>query len=209
MIARDDVLLALSNSGGTAELAAVIAHAARYSVPLIAVTANADSPLAEAAETGSRLAEAIPENTGIRKVGNRVPYGGGGAQVACGPLEPFRNGARNPGRHFRILGDQLDEHVFGNAEHGQRLIGHDGGGPRRLAQQRQFTKLIITPQGRDIGRPVGGFQNNIRGPAEYDVRGLADFTLTDNHLARIVDMAVRGKGQQLEAGAVHALEKRD
>ncbi len=49
MIARGDALLALSNSGGTVELAPVIAHAARYSVPLIAVTANADSPLAEAA----------------------------------------------------------------------------------------------------------------------------------------------------------------
>ena len=49
MIARGDAVLALSNSGGTAELAAVIAHAARSSVPVIAVTANADSPLAEAA----------------------------------------------------------------------------------------------------------------------------------------------------------------
>ncbi|MCY3671829.1 MAG: SIS domain-containing protein, partial [Alphaproteobacteria bacterium] len=55
MIARDDVLLALSNSGGTVELAAVIAHAARYSVPLIAVTANADSPLAEGQRLGCTL----------------------------------------------------------------------------------------------------------------------------------------------------------
>ena len=57
MIARGDVLLALSNSGGTAELAAVIAHAARSSVPLIAVTANADSPLAGAA----RLSMVLPQ----------------------------------------------------------------------------------------------------------------------------------------------------
>lgn len=56
MIARSDVLLAFSNSGGTAELAAVIAHSARSSVPLIAVTANADSPLAGAA----RLAVVLP-----------------------------------------------------------------------------------------------------------------------------------------------------
>ncbi len=56
MIARGDVLLALSNSGGTAELAAVIAYAARSSVPLIAVTANADSPLAGAA----RLSVVLP-----------------------------------------------------------------------------------------------------------------------------------------------------
>ena len=56
MIARGDALLALSNSGGTAELAAVIAHAARSSVPLVAVTANADSPLAGAA----RLSVVLP-----------------------------------------------------------------------------------------------------------------------------------------------------
>ncbi len=49
MIARGDVVLALSNSGSTAELAAVVAHAARSSVPLIAVTARTDSPLAGAA----------------------------------------------------------------------------------------------------------------------------------------------------------------
>ncbi len=60
MIARGDVVLALSNSGGTAELAAVVAHAARSSVPLVALTARADSPLAEAARLALVL-PAVPE----------------------------------------------------------------------------------------------------------------------------------------------------
>jgi arabinose-5-phosphate isomerase len=49
MIARGDALLALSNSGNTAELADVVAYAARLSIPIIAITARAPSTLADAA----------------------------------------------------------------------------------------------------------------------------------------------------------------
>ena len=50
MITRDDVLLVLSHSGKTAELQAVIAYARRFHIPLVAMTSNADSPLARAAD---------------------------------------------------------------------------------------------------------------------------------------------------------------
>ena len=50
MITRDDVLLVLSHSGKTAELQAVIAYARRFHIPLVAMTSNADSPLAQAAD---------------------------------------------------------------------------------------------------------------------------------------------------------------
>ncbi|MFN4089929.1 MAG: SIS domain-containing protein [Alphaproteobacteria bacterium] len=49
MITRRDAVLALSNSGGTVELADLVAHAARIGIPLVAMTARAASPLAEAA----------------------------------------------------------------------------------------------------------------------------------------------------------------
>ncbi len=49
MITRQDAVLALSNSGATAELANLLAHAARIEIPVVAVTGRADSPLAEAA----------------------------------------------------------------------------------------------------------------------------------------------------------------
>ncbi len=65
MIARGDVVLALSNSGETAELADIIAHSRRYGIALIGVSCKADSTLlrqsdlaivlpaaAEACETG-------------------------------------------------------------------------------------------------------------------------------------------------------------
>ena len=50
MIAPGDVVLALSNSGGTPELAAIIAYTRRFRIPLVAVTAGAGSALAEAAD---------------------------------------------------------------------------------------------------------------------------------------------------------------
>jgi arabinose-5-phosphate isomerase len=49
MITRDDVLLAISNSGETAELLLLIPHVSRLGVPLIAITGNAKSNLARAA----------------------------------------------------------------------------------------------------------------------------------------------------------------
>lgn len=49
MITDKDALLALSNSGETAELADLVAYTKRFAIPLIAVTARTDSALARAA----------------------------------------------------------------------------------------------------------------------------------------------------------------
>src|SRR5512134_3293253 len=45
MITRDDVLLAVSNSGETSEVLLLIPHVSRLGVPLIAVTGNPKSNL--------------------------------------------------------------------------------------------------------------------------------------------------------------------
>ena len=50
MIGQDDVILALSKSGETKELADMIGYAKRYSIPLIGMTAKADSTLGRAAD---------------------------------------------------------------------------------------------------------------------------------------------------------------
>lgn len=63
MIGIDDAILALSNSGETAELADIAAYSKRFKIPLIAVTSGADSTLAEAADVVLLLplaAEACP-----------------------------------------------------------------------------------------------------------------------------------------------------
>jgi arabinose-5-phosphate isomerase len=63
MIVRGDAVLALSNSGETAELADLVAHTRRFNLPLVAITARADSALARAADVALLLppaAEACP-----------------------------------------------------------------------------------------------------------------------------------------------------
>ena len=59
MITPDDAVLALSNSGETAELADLVAYATRFEIPLIAITGRVDSALAEAAT----VALLLPEST--------------------------------------------------------------------------------------------------------------------------------------------------
>ena len=63
MIQPDDVIIALSWSGETAELADLIAYAKRFRVPLIALTSNAESTLGRAADiclTLPKAKEACP-----------------------------------------------------------------------------------------------------------------------------------------------------
>lgn len=63
MIVTGDAVLALSNSGETPELADLVAHARRFALPLVAVTACAESALAQAADVVLCLpaaAEACP-----------------------------------------------------------------------------------------------------------------------------------------------------
>jgi arabinose-5-phosphate isomerase len=63
MIGAGDVLLALSKSGETRELSDAIAYARRFSIPLIAITAVADSALGRMADALLLLPDA-PEATG-------------------------------------------------------------------------------------------------------------------------------------------------
>jgi arabinose-5-phosphate isomerase len=50
MVVPGDAVLALSNSGETAELADIVAHARRFALPLVAITARKDSTLSRAAD---------------------------------------------------------------------------------------------------------------------------------------------------------------
>lgn len=63
MIAAGDVILALSWSGETAELSSIISHAKRFAIPLVAMTAEANSALGAAADIAlvlPRAEEACP-----------------------------------------------------------------------------------------------------------------------------------------------------
>jgi arabinose-5-phosphate isomerase len=63
MILQGDAILALSNSGETAELADIVAHTRRFALPLVAITTSGGSTLAQAADVTLLLpaaAEACP-----------------------------------------------------------------------------------------------------------------------------------------------------
>ena len=63
MIRPGDVLLALSNSGQTAEVEAVIMYARSHEIPVIAITSDAGSPIAGAADVSivyPRMPEGCP-----------------------------------------------------------------------------------------------------------------------------------------------------
>jgi arabinose-5-phosphate isomerase len=65
MLTRSDLLLALSNSGETAEVLTLLPQVKRLAVPLIALTGNAQSTLARAADVHLSVAvpqEACPHN---------------------------------------------------------------------------------------------------------------------------------------------------
>lgn len=65
MIARDDAILAISWSGETTELRGTLDYSKRFSIPLIAITANADSTLGRLADIVLALPremEACPHN---------------------------------------------------------------------------------------------------------------------------------------------------
>ena len=67
MIGGDDAILAISNSGETAELRDIVAHAARFGVPLIALSSRPDSTLMRAADLRLTLPR-LPEACGIGMV---------------------------------------------------------------------------------------------------------------------------------------------
>lgn len=66
MVAKGDVLIVLSNSGETPELADILAHAKRFGIPMIGITSRDGSTLMRQATVAVRLPE-VPEacETGI------------------------------------------------------------------------------------------------------------------------------------------------
>jgi arabinose-5-phosphate isomerase len=66
MVAEGDVLIVLSNSGETSELADIVAHAKRFGIPMVAVAGRAGSTLMRQADVAILLPE-VPEacETGI------------------------------------------------------------------------------------------------------------------------------------------------
>jgi arabinose-5-phosphate isomerase len=100
MVTRQDVVLLLSNSGETAELADLITHTRRFAIPLVGVAARADSALMRAADVMLLLpqaAEACPNGLAPTTSTTLAMALGDALAVALMEVRGFRP------EHFRLF----------------------------------------------------------------------------------------------------------
>ncbi|RAK64839.1 KpsF/GutQ family sugar-phosphate isomerase [Phenylobacterium kunshanense] len=163
MIGQDDVILALSKTGETRELADVIAYAARFAIPLIAITAAPEGTLARAADIVLLIPDA-PEATDAVN----APTTSTTLQIAMGDALAValleRRGFRP--QDFRVFhpGGKLGAMLRTAADlmHGREdlpLVGPDT--PMRQAllvmtQMRWGVVGVVDPQGRLLGAITDG-----------------------------------------------------
>jgi arabinose-5-phosphate isomerase len=141
----DDVVVALSKSGETRELAQVIAYAKRFSIPLIAITAKRDSTLGHAADivlclpAAPEAAEPLDAPTTSTTLQMAL-----GDALAVALLE--RRGFTNS--HFSVL------HPGGKIGAGLRMVGDLMHGPDELplvAPETPMAEAIVVMSAKRFG----------------------------------------------------------
>jgi arabinose-5-phosphate isomerase len=206
MITRDDVLLALSNSGETAEVLLLIPHASRLGVPIIAITGSPGSALARAATVHldvSVAEEACPLNlaptastTATLALGDALAV----ALLEARGFTPQDFARSHPGG---ALGRKLLLHVSDVMRGGDELpvIGPDA----RLAEglmvmsRKGLGMCVIVEDGRMLGVFTDG-----------DLRRVLDRT-GDVHATTMREVMTspgkRVRPAELAAEAAHLMEK--
>jgi arabinose-5-phosphate isomerase len=176
MIGPDDAVLALSNSGETAELADIIAYSRRFNIPLIAVTGGARSALAAAADIVLLLpaaGEACP--LGLAPTTSTTMMMALGDALAIALLE--RRGFSSA--DFRLF------HPGGRL--GRRLlrvddIMHRGDKIPLVAPDARMSEAILVMSAKSFGC-VG----------VWDAQGLLIGVITDGDLRRQMDDSLLGR----------------
>jgi arabinose-5-phosphate isomerase len=145
MVGRDDIILALSWSGETAELRAVVEYASRFRTPLIAVTANAESALGRQAThvlALPRAEEACPH--GLAPTTSAVMQLALGDALAIALLET-RGFTPQDFRLFHPGGK------LGASLHFVRDIMHQGGSMPLASSGAPMTEAIVTMTAKGLG----------------------------------------------------------
>jgi arabinose-5-phosphate isomerase len=145
MITRDDAVIALSNSGTTAELSDLIAHTRRFSIPLIAITAGDKSQLAEAADVVlalARVEEACP--MGLAPTTSTTMTLAMGDAIAIALLE--RRGFTSDDFQLLHPGGQLGKKLLKVAE-----IMHRGDEIPRTTPNTPMSEVLITMTAKRFG----------------------------------------------------------
>jgi len=206
MITRDDALLAISNSGETAEVLLLIPHTSRLGVPLIAITGNPKSSLARAA--GAHLdvsvaEEACPLNLAPTASTTATLALGDALAVALLEARGFTSQDFARSHPGGALGRKLLLHVADVMRKGDDLpvVSPDA----RLADglvimsKKGLGMCVIVEGGRKLGVFTDG-----------DLRRALDARADVHHTTMREVMVAPGKSvqpQELAAEAAHLMEK--
>lgn len=210
MIARDDVLLAMSWSGETSELKGIVAYSKRFSIPLIAMTSGADSALGRAADITLRLpraTEACPH--GLAPTTSTMMQLALGDALAVALLEARGFTARD----FKTFhpGGQLGANLSTLSD-----VMHTGDRVPILARGATMRDAVIEISQKGFGCVgVVGPQGNLRGiitdgdlrrHIAGDILGMAvDDVMTHDPLAGTPDMLVASALNLLNRRKISAL----
>ena len=145
MITDKDVVIALSNSGETAELADLVAYAKRFEIPLIGITGKAPSALATAASVAlvlPGLSEACP--MGLAPTTSTTAMLALGDAIAVAMLE--RKGFSPDDFHVLHPGGKLGNRLLKVAD-----IMHAGGALPLVADDKAMSEAIVEMTAKSFG----------------------------------------------------------
>ena len=145
MIAERDGVIALSNSGSTAEMGHIVAHAKRFRLPLIAITSRGESAFAEAADAAlilPKVQEACP--VGMAPTTSTTMMLALGDALAVALME--RRGFTATDFHALHPGGQLGQQRRRVTE-----LMHTGPGMPLIALGQPMNEAIIEMTGQSLG----------------------------------------------------------
>lgn len=145
MIAHEDAIFALSNSGETSELADLVAYAIRFSIPVIALTGRADSTLARAASVALIYPvtdEACP--MGLAPTTSTTMMLGLGDAIAVALLE--RKGFSTDDFHVFHPGGKLGRQLLQVGD-----LMHDGDALPLVKADASLQAMIVTMTEKSFG----------------------------------------------------------
>lgn len=171
MLASDDALLILSNSGDTRELAAITQHAARHQMPMVAITSSAQSRLAAISD----VALILPDRAEV------CPYG---SSPTTSTTMMLAMGDALAITLMKLKG--IDAAVLQGFHPGGRLgldlvaidsIMHRGKALPLVAPDEAMTSVLETISAKGFGIA-----------AVVDAKGLLEGIITDGDVRRHVDI---------------------
>lgn len=206
MIARGDVVVAISNSGETPEVVTLLPHLSRLGVPLIAMTGSADSTLARAAAVVLDISvpeEACPLNLAPTASTTVTLAMGDALAVAILDARGFTEQDFARSHPGGALGRRLLLHVEDVMRKGEEIprVASDAllkDGLVEMSRKGLGLTVIVDEAGRSLGVFTDG-----------DLRRILDHPIDVHHTRMAQVMTSPGKAigpRELAAEAVHMME---